>query len=175
MIDRRFLEFLGNTFLNAARGQAQLEEMTDWIRRSFTAADALPEFFRRAYGLDATAEKKDVDVSGETQTAALEDFQEAYAAWLRMMGAVPLADHRRLEAECAELRKTNEEQARTIRYLSGVLSGDEDAQSTTLDILQNLSEKQTEQFGHLVKALGEYLQDRMTETGGGEPDPDSED
>lgn len=161
MIDKRFLEFWGNTFLSAARGQAQMEELSKWFHRSFPSTDALPDFFLRAYGLKAGKAESASDRDAESEKIALEDFNKAYANWLRLMGAVPLEDHRRLTEKYESLRKENEEQAAMIRYLSGVVSGDSDIQSAALDALKNLTEKQTEEFSVLVRAFGEYVRGQL--------------
>ena len=159
-MDRRFLEFLGNSFLSAARGQAQMEEMADWFRRSLSGMEGLPAFFLRAYGLDSGTGG---DLGGDkaTRKTALDDFQKAYGDWIRMMGAVPLSEYRKLEARCEALEKENEDQAKMIRYLSGVLSGEGDVQTTTLNALRELTDRQTEHFSALVTAFSEYLQGHM--------------
>lgn len=173
MIDKRFLEFWGNAFLSAARGQAQMEELTNWFNRSFPSAGALPDFFLRAYGLKAGETEGASERKAESEKTALEDFQQAYANWLRLMGAVPIADYRRLEERCEALRKENEEQAAIIRYLRGVVSGESDVQSAALDALKDLTEKQTEEFSVLVRAFGEYVRDQLP-AGPDSDDPDTE-
>jgi hypothetical protein len=48
-MDRQFLEFLGSFFLNAAKGQKQLEELTRWIGGGFSGFDELTRMFRKFY------------------------------------------------------------------------------------------------------------------------------
>jgi hypothetical protein len=158
MMDPRFLEFIGNLFINAARSQTQLEEMTKWFRGGAASSDGLAEMFRQTYRLTPGGEGSRA-AEADPLPAVMKDFQTAYEGWLQMVGAVPLSDYRRLEEERDALRKENEEQARMIRYLSGVVSGEGPVQSTTMKGLKELTENQTRQFGDLIRAFGEYLQD----------------
>ncbi len=159
MMDPRFLEFIGNLFINAARGQTQIDEMTKWFRGGVASADGLAEMFRQTYRLTPGNEGQR-SAEADPLPPGMTDFQAAYEGWLQMVGAVPLNDYRRLEEERDALRKENEEQARMIRYLSGVVTGEGDVQSTTMEALKELTENQTRQFGDLVRAFGEYLEDR---------------
>ena len=51
-MDKNFLEFWGNFFINAAKGQQQLEDMGQWMSQGFKGFEELTAMFRKCYGLD---------------------------------------------------------------------------------------------------------------------------
>lgn len=160
MMDRRFLEFLGHTFLNAARGQARLEEMADWFERHAPATGPMNEWFRKYYGLPARSAddaRRDADAGWK---AAIRDFQEHYGQWVRLMGAVPLSEHLRLKQEIEDLRKENAELKQAAGYLQSLVSGEGGIHAETLTTLKALSRQQSEQYGALVRSFSDLMQGR---------------
>ena len=147
-MDKHFLEFWGNFFLNAARGQKQLEEMAEWMQQGFTGFENLSEMFRKCYGLD---EKIPDDSS--TQEKAQADFQKSFNDYLSLFGVVPKEEHLALVKKYQELRQRVAAQEETIGHLRMLLEEKGFDQSKVISGLQKLMLEQSEQFRKLMESF----------------------
>ncbi len=108
-MDKQFLQFWGDSFVNSAKGQKQLEDMTKWMGQGFKGVDYLTDLFQKAYGLDRISDAGDEYV--KMWKEAIENFEKSLNDYLDLMGVVPRKEHRillnkyeNLGEEVADLR-----------------------------------------------------------------------
>jgi len=154
-MDRHFLEFWGNLFINAAKSQKHLEDMSRWVNQGFSGFEELRVMFGKFYGLD-TLKKDEADSEMEWQKAAAA-FQDSFNQYLQLMGAVPGVEHRALVKKYEDLRKKVAEQEEIIKYLRMILDKKGFNQGELLRGFEELMKKQTDQFQDLVKDFGNPL------------------
>ena len=150
-MDSQFLEFWGNYLLAAARGQKQLEDLSQWIRRGFSGFEDLTAMFKKYYDLQ-DSRREDPDSARAWEKAAAE-FRNSFDAYLNLMGLVPIDKYRALEQKHAALQKKVAEQAETIQVLRKLLAEEGTYQDGTVKVFQDLVNKQAEAFETLMKNL----------------------
>ena len=158
-MDSQFLEFWGKCFLNAAKGQKALEDMAAWMRQGFTGFEEMTALFQKAYGLDQVA-KESPDYF-EMWKKAQEDFKNCFTDYLAIFGGVPRDEHMSLVKECEELKEKVASQEETIKHLQMLLS-----QVKTEEVsgqLENLVQKQAQQFQKIMESFGESFKKGSTE------------
>jgi len=149
-MDPKFLEFWGNYLLAVARGQKQMEEFSRWMQQGLQGTDELTEMFRKTYGLDP--ERKGY---AEAWEKAARDFRQAFRETFLKMGWVPREDFDALAEENRRLQEKLDRQEERIRRMRRVLSDPGIDQAKTLQVFQELIQKQGEEFGKLMRKLGE--------------------
>jgi len=150
-MDSQFLEFWGKFFLNAARGQKAIEDMAAWMRQGFTGFEEMTALFQKTYGLDQVG-KESPDYF-EMWKKAQEDFKSSFTDYLALFGVVPSDEHMALVKKYEELKEKAASQEETIKHLQMLLS-----QAKTDEVagqLENLVQKQAEQFQKVMESFGE--------------------
>ena len=158
-MDSQFIEFWGKCFLNAAKGQKALEDMAAWMRQGFTGFEEMTALFQKTYGLDQVA-KESPDYF-EMWKKAQEDFKNCFTDYLTLLGGVPRDEHMAMVKECEELKEKVASQEETIKHLQMLLS-----QAKTEEVagqLENLVQKQAEQFQKIMESFGESFKKGSTE------------
>lgn len=151
-MDRQFLEFLGSFFLNVAKGQKQLEDMTEWMSRGFRGFKELTDLFCKLYGMDRLPHDSP-DYVKAWETAA-QNFQKSYREWMNLMNVISKSEYQILEKKCAALEKKVARQDKTIQQLQNQLS---EKGLPYLDAIQDFTqmmEEQGHQFQELMDNLG---------------------
>jgi len=157
-MDRQFLEFWGNFITNAAKGQKALEDMAAWMRQGCTGFEEMTALFRKTYGLDQVA-KESPDYF-EMWKKAQEDFRKSFTDFLTLFGVVPRDEHLALVKKYEEVKEKAEAQEETVKHLRVLLSQAKTKELTSE--LENLVQKQTEQFQKLVESFGEGFKKNST-------------
>ncbi len=161
-MDKHFLEFWGHFLLNAAQGQRQLEEMAALMGRGFNDFAGLATLFQKAYGLDNLG-KESPDYLEQWEKAQA-DFRASFKDYLALMGVVPLEEYNILAKKCAELEEKLAEREQTIKQLQLLLEGREGYEAMTQG-LQDLAQKQGEQFQELLQSFGELFKKEGAKAG----------
>ncbi|MBW2517404.1 MAG: hypothetical protein JRE88_11520 [Deltaproteobacteria bacterium] len=151
-MDRQFLEFLGNFFLNAAKGQKQLEELARWMGGGFSGFDDLTRMFRKFYGMNGLPPASP-DYARAWEKAS-ENFRRSYREWLDLMSVIPKSEYQRLEKKCAALQEKVAAQDETIRQLQGLLGEKGLPYADAVDGFIKMMEQQGHQFQELMDSLG---------------------
>jgi len=158
-MDRQFLEFWGNFLIHAAKGQKQLEDMTQWMQQGFKGSDELTAMFKTFYGLDDADESISDDMLSWKK--ASDNFQKSFKDYLRLMGLVSKDEHLALVKKYEVLKEKVAIQEETIKHLRMLL---EDKYSKSQEDLakgfQTLIEKQAQQFRQTIEAFGESFNDK---------------
>ena len=108
-MDRNFLEFWGNFLTNAAKGQKQIEELTQWINQDLKGFEDLTAMFRKSYGFDNLNE--DSPDYLKAWKNASEDFQKSLKDYLGLMGVVSRDEHLTLVRKYEELKEKVDNQS----------------------------------------------------------------
>ena len=120
-MDRHFLEFWGNFLINAAKGQQQFDELTQWMHQGFKGFEELTALFRKAYGLEKPESTPEYQ---QTWHKATREFRESLNTYLSLLGVIPLSEHLALVEKYEALKKENADQLKTIQRLRDLLQQD---------------------------------------------------
>jgi len=151
-MDKHFLEFWGNLLLATAKGQAQLQDLSQWMAQGMSGSQPLNAMFRKFYGVDPRTQARD-----PLFDTARRAFEEAFRAYLKALGAVPQSDYAALEKQREALQEKTEEQTAVIRKLRLELSESRLAQGDVLRGFQELVQVQSEQFQKLTESVGDFF------------------
>jgi len=155
-VDDKYLEFLGNLFLSAAKSQKQMEDLFKLSRQGFKGFEEMSTMFRKFYGLENI--EKDTPEYIRSWRNAGEEFQKAFREYLTMVGVVPKEDYISLVEKYEQLKKKVAGQDETIRHLQTLLRDKNVDQGETVKVFQDLVTKQSEQFMEMMNAVGQYFQ-----------------
>ena len=150
-MDRHFLEFWGNYLLSVAKGQKQLEDFANWIRQGLKGADELSTMFQKTYGL-GDYDNSDPESTSDWEKAA-ENFRESFGDYFRMMGWISKEEYQAIEEENRSLKIKIDEQDQKIKRLQNLLRQPTIDQNQTLNVLQDLINKQSDEFQKLLTNL----------------------
>jgi uncharacterized protein (DUF2147 family) len=152
-LDHRFLEFLGNFFLNAAQGQKQMADLIDWMEKGGSGYEKLTAMFRKFYDLETPAPS---EVEAKKRDAeALHDFQQSFNAYLRLWGVVSGGDHQQLLDKIKKLEEKCKEQENMIRNLKQLLNLKITDQNEFLKSMQDIMADQNRIFQQMVQSFWE--------------------
>ncbi len=158
-MDKRFLEFWGNLFLNVAQGQKQLSEITKWIDQGFSGFENLQAMFRNYYGLDE--ERPDYY---ELWNKAEADFQKSFKDYLSLLGVVPREEHVALVKKYEELKEKSAAQEETIGHLRMLLEEKGVDQAKVMSGFEKMIAEQGEQFRELMQSFSEFYKTDKNQT-----------
>ena len=151
-MNRHFLEFWGKAFLEAAKSQKRMEELSSCFQQGFWGFPDYTRLFKAAYGLDKTAEDSP-DYFTLWQKAE-ENFRDSFQDFFNLLGMGPREEYDALARRCEELKEKVAEQEETLRHLR--LLAEEKGmglEAATLEF-QKLIKKQGEQFQRFIKDIG---------------------
>jgi hypothetical protein len=155
-VDEKYLEFLGNLFLSAAKNQKQMDDLVKLSRQGFKGFEEMSAMFRKFYGLENI--EKDTPEYITTWRNATEEFQKTIKECMTMVGGVPREDYINLVEKYEQLKKKVADQDETIRHLQMLLGDKSLDQGETVKVFQDLVKKQSEQFMEMMNTVGQYLQ-----------------
>lgn len=175
--DRKFLEFWGNLFLNVAKGQEQIEQLSSIMnidsisKMDFMNFKEMSRMFKESYGLPAEASDRENKSHDEAQRLKLdksfEEFQNSFARYITMWGVIPNKAHEELKQRYHSLQNENRALKRDYEALKQKTEMQEELISQLRDLLnakgmghielfnhiQNLTLKQTREFQNLIENL----------------------
>lgn len=158
-MDRNFFEFWGQLFLNAAKGQKQIEDMNDLFRQGLKGYESMKDIFRTIYGLDKTPPSHMTDPPDLWKKAA-GNFQDSFRQVLSLWGVVFQEDYAALQRKYDDLAQKSAEQEQTIRYLHALLGDRQGENLSVAQDMQSLLSKQQKEFQTLLNSLGLLFQDK---------------
>jgi hypothetical protein len=164
-MDRHFLEFWGNFLINAAKGQQQLDDLTQWMQQGFKGFEELSTLFSKAYGLQKPPES--TPDYQQTWHKATREFKESLNAYFSLMGVIPLSEHLALLEKYEALKKENAEQLTVIQRLRGLLGERDSNQTAVVENFKELVSRQSEQFQKLMDSFGSYVKEASSSESGG--------
>jgi phage tail tape-measure protein len=156
IVDDKYLEFLGNLFLSAAKNKKQMEDLLKLSRQGFKGFEDMSLMFRKFYGLENI--EKDAPEYMKNWRNATEEFQNTFKEYMTMMGVVPREDYIKLLEKYEELKKKVADHEETIHHLKLLLRDKSVEQGETVKVFQDLMTKQSEQFMEIMNSVGQYFQ-----------------
>ncbi len=162
-MDRAFLEFWGNAFLNMAKGQKQMEDLAQWMNKGLQGTEEFATLFKKFYGLDKPA-KAEPEEKQQTWQTATDQFMQSFEQYLALMGVVSRERYNALEAELKALRAKVSDQAKTIEELEQILHQKPGMQDKALQGFERLVRQQSDQFQRLMTQTRDFLQQSATDT-----------
>jgi Putative papain-like cysteine peptidase (DUF1796) len=148
-MDKYFLEFWGNSLLNAAKSQEQFEELTAWVQQGFKGFEEMTTLFLKIYGLDSAA-KSSPDYLMAWKKAE-EEFRQSFHDYMSMLGFVAKNEHLELVRKYEEMKEKFDSQEETVRHLRLLLSESKlKDQGELAKQFEDLIRNQNNQFKNLV-------------------------
>ena len=159
-MDSQFLEFWGQSLLNLARGQRQLEELNRWMGGTAggTGTDRLADLFRASYGLDRL--EKDSAEYLRLFEKASRSYRQSLREYLSLFDVVPRDDMESLQRECDALKAKIADQEEVITQLQGIIDKNGRAPEEATRDLKNLLEKQALEFQEMMKTMGRAFEQK---------------
>lgn len=150
-MDKRFLEFWGHCFLNAAKGQEQIENLARLMREGFGVFEQQMDLFRRLYNLEEKVDS--VSNSSDFISQATETYRKSYREFLDLFGLVSKEDYESLAEKCEDLREKLAVLEKKTSYTKRPADGNEIGTSELAQGFESLMKKQTEQFQELMQSF----------------------
>lgn len=148
-MDKQFLEFWGNVFLAAARGQSSMASLSQWITQGMKGAGDVGALFRQFYGLGEAGGGDSTDWN-----TAQEAFQQAFRGYLDLLQVVPRSEHEALRQQCDALAARVAEQDTIIAGLRRELRDSLAASGDTARGFEELVKIQSDEFRKLTDSVG---------------------
>lgn len=150
-MDKKFLEFWGNCFLNAAKGQEQIESLTRLMHEGFGAFEQQMDLFRRLYNFDEKVDSAPNDSDFISQAA--ETYRKSYREFLDLFGLVSKEDYESLAEKCEGLREKLAVLEKKTNNPKRPADGNEIETSELVQGFESLMKKQTDQFQELMQSF----------------------
>jgi BMFP domain-containing protein YqiC len=156
VMDKNFYEFWAQCFTSLAKGQKQFDDLNQWLHHGFSGSDALSSIFRKAYGLEDIQQNIPPDMNLWEKSA--EAFQKSLKDSLALFDVVSREDYQNLLNECQTLKEKVAKQEETIEALRKRRGKKSVDPEETVEGLQEVIKKQSDQFQELMKTVGELFQ-----------------
>jgi hypothetical protein len=153
-MNKDFLEFWGNFLLQAAKGQRQLEEAMKWAQLGFESIEEQRDFWNSFGAVKKEIENKPGNV--EIWEKSLEDYRKSYREFVKFFGMVPMEEYQALLKKNEALEKKLAEQKETLPKARSARKETLDVQREIEKGLQELIQKQGEQFKELTGSIAKY-------------------
>ncbi len=149
----QYLDSLGNMFMNAARGQKQLEEFSKLMGFAPWNFMNWNETAGRFFGLDALAQSTTELM--KFYRNLFEEFQQSIKGFLSLIDLVPKRDYLELLQQYEDLKKKSTGTGAVD--LESILQEGISIQSEGLRHFEELARKQTEEFQKLMASFTHSL------------------
>ena len=154
MMDKHFLEFIGNCFISAAKGQKYMEDMERGMSRSLNGFGDQFAMFKKFYGLERLKDKTP-DYS-ENWEKFIKDFKKIFIDYLGFFSMASFEEHLSLVNKYEALKKKADEQEKTIKRLQSRSGDSLIGQEKIAEKLQSLIDDQTDQFQKMMDSFGQF-------------------
>ena len=101
-MDKKFIEFWGNSLICSAKNQQQFEDMAKWFTGNFTGYQEMNRMFFKMLGIDSSKETPDYLSLWEK---SMNDFLNAYREFFSLVDWVPRKSYQVLEEENKKLKQ----------------------------------------------------------------------
>lgn len=166
----QYLDSLGNMFLNAARGQKQIEEFSRLMGFSSGNFQNWSETAGKFFGFDTLAQSTTEIM--RFYRKLFEEFQQSIKGILSLMDLVPKRDYLDLLGQYEDLKKKTREAG--TAGLKNILQEGLSLQSEGLQRFEELARKQTEDFQNLMASFNRALTETSRMTSSSTPEQGAE-
>jgi hypothetical protein len=171
-MDKNLLEFWGNVFLTAAKGQKQLEEISKMTKNGLWGLPDMSDMMGLFQGMDVFTKASNEYLKIFTKTN--EELQKSIKEMLALMDLVPRKDYLDLQEEYDAYKKSVEEKSKN--NMGKMLGEEMSLQTQGLRSFEELMRNQTKQFQDLMSnftTLVSHSQPRPTPPAEEPPAPEA--
>lgn len=153
-MDKNFLEYWGQIFMNAAQGQQQLENWNKWFRQSMGGENP---FLKSMFNQQETEKPQETTPEiFEITKKATDAYKEMFKASLSMFDMISKEEYNKLLNENEELKEKILRQEEIIKNVKTKSKNDNYGQEDVVDNLTKIVKDQTQQFQDLMNQIGKY-------------------
>jgi len=153
-MNKDFLEFWGNFLIQSARGQRQFEELAGSTRSGFEALEEWSAFWNSFYPAQKEHEKRPEAM--EIWEKSMDEFRKSYHEFVKIFGMVSMEEYQELLKKNEALEKKLAEQKKPLPKARSAGKRVLDVQREIEKGLQELTEKQAEQFKELMESMRRF-------------------
>ena len=153
-MDKNMLKFLGQSLLNAAHGQQQLEDMNKVIGQNIGVDNPFMKSFFKAFGWQNPEKMNEEDIVEFTKKSS-DAYKEFFKAYLTMFDVVPREEHLKLVKENEALKEKIAMFEKITNTYKELTDKDNFAPEQIVDNLTVIMKNQTQQFQKLMKQLNQ--------------------
>lgn len=153
-MNKEILEFWGNVLIQAARNQRMLEDIAKWVHSGYEIMNVQNDFWTALREKGRISERGAVDAAMRDRDS--EEYRKAYREFLKIFGMVSMEDYQEVLRKNEALEKRLEESRRTIQKTPMTGKGVIGMQREMEKGLQELVDKQSEQFKELMESIREF-------------------
>lgn len=165
-MDSKFLEFYGQSLLNAAKGKKQFEQFRDMMQPfapgtvlgpdfGFKGLKAVEELFRKCYGMgDFNDQPQDDENRKKAMEEMMTSFQASFSGYARQMGWIPVNEYEALKNRVEDLEKKIEKQQGVIDGFHQILGlRNPTGYREFFGQMEKIGQKQNRQFKEFVQSF----------------------
>jgi hypothetical protein len=157
-MDKNLLEFWGNFFLTAAKGQKQVEEISKMTKSGMWGMPDMSDMMSASPGMDVFAKASNEYFKLFTRTN--EEVQRSIKDFLALMDLVPRKDYLDLREEFEAYKKSVEEKNKG--NMGKMLGEEMSLQAQGLRSFEELMRNQTKQFQDLMTNFTKLVNQSQT-------------
>lgn len=157
-MDKNMLEFWGQAFLNAARNQQQLENMSKYFGQSPGTDNQIMNSFFKALGWQNVEKMKPEEIL-EFAKKSVNAYQEFFKAYLAIFDIVSKEEYLNMVKENEELKEKIAQQEKIIQSYKNLSGKDVFDQEEVVTNLTQIVKKQTQQFQELMSQMNQYYEE----------------
>lgn len=160
-MDKNILEFWGQIFLNAARSQQQMENMSKYFEQDGGADNPFMDSFLKMFDWHKPEEIVYEEIIKLTKKSA-DSYKDFFKAYLTIFDVVSKEEYINLVKENEELKEKITRQEKTIDIYKKLAGKDIIDQEQVVDNLSQIMKNQTQQFQILMKQVNQYYKKSST-------------
>jgi hypothetical protein len=155
-MDKNFLEFWGQFFMNAAQGQQQLENWNKWFTQSMGGENPFLKTMSMFKPQEIEKPKEAAPEIFEMTKKATDAYKEVFKATLSMFDMISKEDYTKLLNENEQLKEKIAQQQEMIQNVKKQSNNDSFDQEDVVSNLTEIVTNQTKQFQELMNQIGKY-------------------
>ncbi len=153
-MDSKFLEFYGNFLLNAAQGQKQFEELSDWLHEGYNGFMEIEDALKKYNKM--TGFQNDINQDKEELKQEMDSFFSSFSTHVKQMGWIPEKEHNDLKKKYETLKKKIVEQQKTIDQLNHIMGiHSHKGYKEYFQEIQTIGNRQNKQLQDVMRAMGQ--------------------
>ena len=154
-MDKNILEFWGQAFLNAARSQQQMEDMSKYFGQDTGIDNPIINSFLKSFGWQKPG-KMDTENVNELIPKSFNAYKEFLKACLTMADVVSKEEHLKVIEENEELKEKISRQEKIISDSQKQVGKEGFNKEEVVNNLAHIMKNQTQQFQELMKQVNQY-------------------
>lgn len=155
-MNSRFLEFLGQYFIQTAKWQQRMEQASGGKAPEGMDGAEIMRLFQQFFGWSGSADPALAE-SFRMWQQYMDNFQAAFNASAKIWGWVPKSEYQTLQDKCEALEKTVRKQEQVISQLRSLLEEKGMGQIELMQRFQSLIQDQSNEFQTFMQNFGDAV------------------